>query len=251
MAKKNFSNDLLRDLHSESLSMEVVPNIEEQIALSALNTTEQARLNACETIIDKGFKTFVEVGNALFEIRNNKLYREKYSTFEGYCKDRWQLKRQRAYELMDAAEVVTDLSEISDKSVFIDVPTKESHAAALSKAPQELRNEVWTKVIEQNKNEGIAVTAKVIEMVISQSKGVNPENPAENQRSLLVKKMREKVKKATLSQISIEIKGQFLIENDLVSVWQALHNEATEINEDYKAYISLAQAEEIGLIRKA
>lgn len=250
MAKKSFSNDLLRDLHSESLNIEVIATPEEQIELSALNLTEQARLMYCETIIEKGFNTFVEVGKALFEIRNNKLYRYAFSTFESYCKDRWQLKRQRAYELMDAAEVVTTLSEISDKAILIDVPSKESHAAALGKIPQELRSEVWAKVVAQNKKDGIAVTAKVIQAVFTQIQGISLVDSSENQRAIWVKKMREKVKKATLAQISIEIKGPFLIENDLVTIWQALHKEATNINEDYKAYITLSQAEEIGLIRK-
>ncbi|MEA5405611.1 hypothetical protein VB776_21920 [Arcicella sp. DC2W] len=257
MAKKSFSNDLLRDLHSESLLTDIVPQVEESTTLSALNTIELDRLSLCESVIEKGLNTFIEVGNALFEIRNNKLYRDKFTTFESYCRDRWNLKRQRAYELMDAAAVVNTLSEISDKNeqdsqVSIIVPTKESHAAALSKVPEEFRSQVWEKALEKNQSSGKVITARMIDNIAKELGNIAIEvSPDVEERNSLVKQMREKVKKAKLDQIVVEIKGEFLIENDLVSVWQSLNQDSSEITETYKAYISLGQAEELGLIRKA
>lgn len=259
MAKKSFSNDLLRDLHSESLLTDIVPQVEESTTLSALNTIELDRLSLCESVIEKGLNTFVEVGNALFEIRNNKLYRDKFTTFESYCRDRWNLKRQRAYELMDAAAIVNTLSEISDKNkqesqVSVIVPTKESHAAALSKIPENLRSQVWENVLQKNQLSGKVITAKMIDRVakdLSNSNTVTVLSPEVEQRNCLVKQIREKVKTANLDQILVEIKGDFLIENDLVSVWKSLNQDSSEITEKYKVYISLIQAEELGLIRKA
>ncbi len=259
MAKKSFSNDLLRDLHSESLVMDIVPQIEESAVLSELDSTEQDRLELCEAVIEKGLNTFVEVGNALFEIRNNKLYRANFTTFESYCRDRWNLKRQRAYELMDAAAVVNTLSEISDKSesenqAVIVVPTKESHAAALSKVPEDLRTQVWEKALEKNQSSGKAITAKMIDSIAKEIGGgevIIQVSPEVEERNTLVKQIREKVKKAKLDQIMVEIKGEFLIENNLVEIWQTLNNDAAAITENYKTYITLSQAEELGLIRKA
>ena len=43
---------------------------------------EKTLLTQQETIIEKGLSTFVEVGKALTIIRDNKLYREEYETFE-------------------------------------------------------------------------------------------------------------------------------------------------------------------------
>lgn len=85
-------------------------------------------LESCEQVIERGLATFVEVGNALLTIRDRRLYRQSHDTFEDYCRDRWGLKRQRAYELIDAASVVGALSEISDTPI----PARESHAAALA-----------------------------------------------------------------------------------------------------------------------
>ena len=46
------------------------------------------RLAELEAIIETGTQTFVEVGNALLEIRKRRLYREQgYKTFEDYCWD--------------------------------------------------------------------------------------------------------------------------------------------------------------------
>jgi len=45
---------------------------------------------------------------------HGRLYRVTHGTFQDYCRERWGIKRQRAYELMEAARIVSNLSEISD-----------------------------------------------------------------------------------------------------------------------------------------
>lgn len=74
---------------------------------AALAPNEQSRLEQCEKAIEQGLNTFVEVGRALTEIRDSKLYRIGFKTFEAYCKERWEIGRSRAYELIDQAKVVT------------------------------------------------------------------------------------------------------------------------------------------------
>lgn len=39
------------------------------------------------------------------QIRDNRLYREHYGTFEEYCKGKWGLERRRAYQLIDGYKV--------------------------------------------------------------------------------------------------------------------------------------------------
>ena len=59
-----------------------------------------ARLDELESVIQRGIGTFVEVGNALREIRDGKLYEPKYGqvSFETYCASRWSynLRNHRA-----------------------------------------------------------------------------------------------------------------------------------------------------------
>ena len=69
------------------------------------------RLAALEVTIERGKTAFVEVGEALIEIRDSRLYRINHATFEAYCKSRWGFTHQRASQLMTAAAVVTALPE--------------------------------------------------------------------------------------------------------------------------------------------
>lgn len=67
-----------------------------------LSPTESTRLQKCEAVIEKGLQTFIEVGNALLEIRDSRLYRQDYGTFEDYCRKRWKISRAHAYRLIEA-----------------------------------------------------------------------------------------------------------------------------------------------------
>ena len=47
-----------------------------------LNNLQKQEFKDCELVIDDGLKGFISVGNALAKIRDEKLYRENYDTFE-------------------------------------------------------------------------------------------------------------------------------------------------------------------------
>lgn len=64
------------------------------------------RLEQLERVIERGLATFIEVGEALLEIRDSRLYRETHGTFEDYCRERWGFSRSRASRLISASEVV-------------------------------------------------------------------------------------------------------------------------------------------------
>ena len=80
-------------------------------ALSALSDEEAARLVGLEATIDRGLTTFMEVGTALVEIQDNKLYRATSLSFEQYMMDRFNLNRARGYQLIEAAKVVNQIAE--------------------------------------------------------------------------------------------------------------------------------------------
>jgi hypothetical protein len=74
--------------------------------LAPLTSHERDERKRCEEIIEHGLVTFLEVGRALLMIRDKRLYRETHATFEDYLHERWSLTRNRAYRLIEAAEVV-------------------------------------------------------------------------------------------------------------------------------------------------
>lgn len=67
------------------------------------------RLTHLESVIERGLGTFVEVGQALLEIRDSRLYRESHGTFEDYCRERWGMSRSYAHRQIDAATVAAVL----------------------------------------------------------------------------------------------------------------------------------------------
>ena len=67
-----------------------------------------------EQRIKKGLNTFIEVGVALMEIRERKLYRLRHERFQDYCRERWGIKRAHAYRLISAVEVLDNLSPTGD-----------------------------------------------------------------------------------------------------------------------------------------
>jgi hypothetical protein len=80
----------------------------------ALTTGERHDLETLEGIVQRGIDTFVEVGRALAEIRDRRLYRDSHGTFEEYCDQRWLLSRTRAYQLIDASKVNGVMSTMVD-----------------------------------------------------------------------------------------------------------------------------------------
>ena len=121
-----------------------------------LSVTEREELARYEGTIYEGLSTFFEVGKALIEIRNRKLYRADYRTFEHYCRERWNISRPRAYQLIDAADVVDDLSTHGRQIL----PANEHQARALKAAPPDQRPDIWQKAVDANN--GKVPTAKQI-----------------------------------------------------------------------------------------
>src|SRR6516165_10008684 len=100
-----------------------------------LSEDVQARLEACEAVIERGLRPFYEVGLALLEIKRDRLYQERHETFESYCRERWQLGRNYAHRLTEAAKVTDNLLPIGN------IPIHESQVRLLIKLPPEEQRE--------------------------------------------------------------------------------------------------------------
>ena len=93
-----------------------------------LTAREKRDLEKAERKIATGLRSFLEVGLALKEIRDKRLYRQQYDTFEQYCVERWDFSRIRAYQICAASDVVADLSTI----VNIPLPGNEAQARPMA-----------------------------------------------------------------------------------------------------------------------
>lgn len=134
--------------------MSILPLFDNQDSLSE---HEQATLAECEQVIERGLGTFVEVGQALLNIRDERLYRRDFATFEDYCEERWNIKRAHAYRLIAASEVVANLSPIGDTPL----PKNEGQARALGQFPADLHPAIMQTAVARYE----APTASEIERV--------------------------------------------------------------------------------------
>lgn len=114
----------------------------EEVNGGTLTSAERDELLRCESIIERGLNTFYEVGTALAEIREQRLYRNTHDTFEAYCRERWQMSRIHAHRLIDAAEVISNLLPIGN------TPTTESQARELAPLDADLQKAVWQIAVE-------------------------------------------------------------------------------------------------------
>lgn len=144
----------------------------QQLALSTLPQLEDR--------IERGLDTFVDVGLALMEVRDRRLYREAgYSTFEKYCVGRWNFKRHRAYQLIEAAQTVQVLQAWTREDVdnCQQNPTNEAQVRELTslvKSDPDVAREVWQEVNEEN---GDKVTASKVREAVQRRKPVQASPP--------------------------------------------------------------------------
>ena len=78
-------------------------------------TVKNDRLIHLENMIARSQEHFYEIGRALKEIRDNRLYKlALFEAFEAYVKARWDMGRAQAYRLIKSYEIICNLSPIGD-----------------------------------------------------------------------------------------------------------------------------------------
>lgn len=122
-----------------------------------LTTEERSKLDALEKIITKGKRSFVEVGLALAEIKEAKLYRQAHKTFAEYCESKWGWTSAYANYTIQGAEVVKALPE-----KMTTIVANEGQARALSSVPEAKRVEVLEQAQANAEEEDRPVTARDI-----------------------------------------------------------------------------------------
>lgn len=131
--------------------------------IDGLSPGESRHLVALERRIERGLAIFQEVGMALLEIRDKRLFRVSHKTFESYAKERWGLERGRAYQLMGAAEVAEMLPE--------GPPVNEAQARELVPvlhAKPNMVAKVWAEVTKSGK----PITAPLVREVAREVAGI-------------------------------------------------------------------------------
>ncbi len=118
--------------------------------VSALTPKEEKDFARHERVIDDGLakidKTCFEVGKALFAVRDGRLYRAAFGTFDEYLAAKVQLTRQRAAQLIDAAAVKENLST----EVYTTLPETERQVRPLARlrGKPDQQRQAWERALE-------------------------------------------------------------------------------------------------------
>lgn len=115
-----------------------------QPGVGVLEGLQETTLASREAVIEQGLGTFVEVGNALLAIREDRQYIEAgFPNFEAYCQRRWNFSRQTGYDLMQTAAVAQLVQEVGQQ------PSREAarELAPLRAEPEKVKA-AWAESVE-------------------------------------------------------------------------------------------------------
>jgi len=113
------------------------------------SASDRARLKHLEAIIEKGIGTFVDVGQSLCEVRDDRLYlMEGFTTFSDYLRGKWALGKTYAYQLIASSQVATNLSAAADMMRPCEIqPVHERQVRPLSILNPAQQCEVWEAAV--------------------------------------------------------------------------------------------------------
>lgn len=169
-------------LTEEAAAVEVAPDPPSPRAM---------KLQMCEVVIARTLNHFKECAGALATILEEHLWRETHTSFESYCKERWNLSKQRVSQMMHEAEVMAGL-ERHWASTTVDGQSKSSQHRVSGRVARELwktqnseeRNRLFDKAEAAT---GGNVTAKAIAEArdLGRPKDAPPEPETEAPRGVL------------------------------------------------------------------
>jgi hypothetical protein len=99
----------------------------------------------CELAIKNGF---AEAGKAFKEIRDERLYKEKYSRFEDYCREVHGIGRTVIHKIIAASDVVDNLLQNLQQNI----PTSAGVANELAGLSPDMQGKVWKEAVKTAPN---------------------------------------------------------------------------------------------------
>lgn len=115
---------------------------------------DHERLAQLEAVVDRGKRVFLEVGAALREIRDSKMYRNSHKSFAAYVEERFELRKSYAYQLIESATVVESVRHGGQIET-------ERQAREVVKTPEKHRQAVVDRANEMADDRG-GMTAAVV-----------------------------------------------------------------------------------------
>ncbi|BAZ08262.1 hypothetical protein NIES4071_00670 [Calothrix sp. NIES-4071] len=222
--------------HSDSLASTSNSNVNQintDNPEEALSEAEIIELDSLEATVQRGLRAFWEIGQALRVLRDKRLYRQSYETFEEYCINRWEMSRRSAYYLIDAAAVYENVNHGSQI-----LPANERQARPLTALTPSEQQEVWLKAVSTAPNGKI--TATHITKVVKEYQKQNDNEKFNRSRGNKTLKQRtkhhSKIQTADVSTSHIEYIDSESSCTPIRSCWNCLNCSPELLEEKEKFY---------------
>lgn len=202
-----------------------------EIIPASLSSKERKRYEICKEKINTALEQRFEGGLALREVRDDRLYREEYSSFEEFCKAAYNLSRRYVDYMIEAAEVKADIDSRSPEAA--ELLTNERQTRALAEVPRGQQ----VKVLKELQKAGEPITA---EAITAKAESISKETPDSIDRKARTVVLTPSEKAAATEPIQLDETGFKLTETaakswahrDRVQGWLSA---ITKIKSEFKA----------------
>ena len=116
----------------------------------------KSSLRELELRIERGLETFVDVGEALMEIKERKLYKESHTSFDTYCRERWGFGSNFANKQIRASKVGTIVPTFNEAQARALAPLVKQSPEEAVEVWQELKSEHGENITAAHIREAIA-----------------------------------------------------------------------------------------------
>jgi len=141
-------------------------------SVDLVTVEERERFVELEGVIRDNVTGFIKVGLALKEIREQRLFRERYESFSAYCKSVWDSSKAYVNRNIAAAEVVQNLAPIGAEplSDTLSITMNEAQIRPLTILKPAQQKKAWEKAVEIS---GGKPTALIVKKVVEEMVGGN------------------------------------------------------------------------------
>jgi hypothetical protein len=141
-----------------------------------LTDKEKSALDKCEKRILAWGEETIMLGKALLEIKDSRLYRQDFSTFDDYCRLRWGFVDQTAYNAIKKFENIHCLTHDARVEVKPDPEAPSLKFLEKIKDPEK-KIELYGKIVDKSKeakklektSAGVIPDAKIAEETVNRS----------------------------------------------------------------------------------
>jgi hypothetical protein len=135
--------------------------------LEMLLPHETAKLEKLEQVVFTELEGAIRFADALATIRDERLYRAQFETFEVYCRVKWQMQARSVRRLIDQAKVLGVVSEPDEIGSAWTVPASPSVVRPLIGLPPEHQRQAWREAVATATGK---ITTRHVERVVGEYK---------------------------------------------------------------------------------